>query len=59
MLEDKGRFINRLIRTGGKLYDKFFIYIPTDVVKDSSFPFKEREVGLELIGRITGLSQKS
>ena len=43
MLEGKGRFINRPTRTGGKLYDKFFIYIPTEVARDSSFPFKERE----------------
>ena len=43
MLEGKGRFINRPTETGGKLNDKFFIYIPTDIAKDSLFPFKERE----------------
>jgi len=44
MLEGKGRFINRPTETGGKKYDKFFIYIPTEVARDSSFPFKPGEV---------------
>jgi len=46
LLEGKGRFINRPTQTGGKLYDKFFIYVPTDVARDSLFPFKEKEVVL-------------
>ena len=37
----KGRFINRRSKTGKKLYDRFFVYIPTYVGKDKSFPFKE------------------
>jgi hypothetical protein len=45
----KGRFINRPTRTGGRLYDKFFIYVPTEVARDGTFPFKERE---EVIIRI-------
>ncbi len=39
--EGKGRFINRPTKTGKKSYDKFFIYIPTDLARDSLFPFKE------------------
>lgn len=29
--------------TGGKKYDKFFMYIPTKLATDSSFPFKDGE----------------
>jgi len=43
MLEGQGKIINRPTRTGGKLYDKFFIYIPTEVARDSLFPFKTGE----------------
>ena len=43
MLEGKGRLTNRPTKTGGKLYDKFFIYVPTEVVRDSLFPFKVGE----------------
>ena len=43
MRKGKGRFINRPTRTGGRLYDKFFIYIPTEVARDGTFPFKEGE----------------
>ena len=43
MLEGKGRLINRPTRTGGKLYDKFFIYLPTEVARDGLFPFKTRK----------------
>jgi hypothetical protein len=39
VLQAKGRFVNRPTQTGGKKYDKFFVYIPTDLVKDSQFPF--------------------
>jgi len=40
-LRGKGRFVNRPTTTGGTKYDKFFIYIPTEVAKDSQFLFKE------------------
>jgi hypothetical protein len=40
MLEGKGRFINRPTQTGGKFYDKFLIYVPTETARDSLFPFK-------------------
>jgi hypothetical protein len=36
-----GRFVNRPTVTGGKRYDRFFIYIPTEVARDSAFPFNE------------------
>lgn len=43
MLEGKGAFINRPTRTGGKIYDKFFIYVPTEVARDGLFPFRVKE----------------
>ncbi len=51
MLKDIGRLINRPTKTGKKMYDKFFVYIPTSVAKDSAFPFKPGE---EVIVRIDG-----
>ena len=36
-----GRFINRRTKTGSKFYDRFFIYVPTEVARDGTFPFKE------------------
>jgi hypothetical protein len=43
MLESEGKFLNRPTQTGGKLYDKFFIYVPTEVARDSLFPFENNE----------------
>jgi len=43
MLEGKGRFTNRPTETSGKLYDKFYIYVPTEVARDSLFPFTPGE----------------
>jgi len=40
MIEGEGKFINRPTQTGGKTYDKFFVYIPIEVARDSAFPFK-------------------
>jgi hypothetical protein len=40
MLEGKGRFINRPTKTGKRVYDKFFVYIPTEIARDDLFPFK-------------------
>ncbi len=37
----KGRFINRPTKTGRGVYDKFFIYVPTELARDSSFPIAE------------------
>ena len=36
-----GTFINRKTKTGKKTYDRFFFYIPTEVARDGTFPFKE------------------
>ena len=38
-----GRFVNRPTVTGGKRYDKFFIYVPTEVAKDSQFPLESSD----------------
>lgn len=43
MLEGIGRFINRPTVTAGKTYDKHFIYVPTELARDSQFPFKPGE----------------
>jgi hypothetical protein len=43
MIEGEGRFTNRPTRTGGRVYDKFFIYVPTEVARDGTFPFKPGE----------------
>jgi hypothetical protein len=40
MLQGKGRFINRPTITGKRTYDKFFVYIPTEIARDGLFPFK-------------------
>jgi hypothetical protein len=39
-----GRFVNRPTVTGGRRYDKFFVYVPTEVAKDSAFPFKAGDI---------------
>ena len=39
-----GKFVNRPTVTGGKKYDKFFVYVPTAVAKDSQFPFGTGDV---------------
>ena len=41
LLQGKGRFINRPTKTGKHVYDKFFVYIPTEIARDGLFPFKE------------------
>lgn len=49
VIEGKGRFMNRPTKTGKRIYDKFFIYVPTEVARDGLFPFKP---GDEVIIRI-------
>lgn len=45
----KGRFINRPSKTGKRTYDKFFVYVPTELARDSTFPFKDgEEVEIEI-----------
>ncbi len=41
MKEGDGKFINRTSITAGRTYDSFFIYVPTEVARDTSYPFKE------------------
>jgi hypothetical protein len=43
MIEGIGKMINRPTQTGGKTYDKFFIYVPIEVARDTAFPFKTNE----------------
>lgn len=43
MLKGKGKFTNKPTKTKGHTYDKFFIYIPTGIARDSTFPFKDGE----------------
>jgi hypothetical protein len=43
MKEAYGKLINRPTQTGGKTYDKFFIYVPIEVARDTAFPFKANE----------------
>lgn len=49
MIEGKGRVINRPTKTGKNTYDKYFVYIPTEVARDGLFPFK---AGDEVVVRI-------
>ncbi len=41
MISGQGKLINRRTKTAGKEYDRFFIYVPTEVARDGLFPFKE------------------
>jgi len=34
-----GKFFNNPIKRGGKLYDRFLIYVPSELARDSAFPF--------------------
>ena len=33
--------MNRPTKTGKRDYDKFFVYIPTEIARDGLFPFHE------------------
>lgn len=44
VLKGEGRLINRPTKTGKQVYDKFFIYVPTEVARDSVFPFKSGDL---------------
>jgi len=41
MRKAKGRFFNRPTISKGKKYDKFFVYVPTEVARDTMFPLKD------------------
>jgi hypothetical protein len=52
MKEGTGTFINRRTKTGKKSYDRFFIYVPTEVARDGTFPFIEGDkVKIEIKGK--------
>ena len=47
-----GRVVNRPTITGGKRYEKIFVYIPSQVAKDTAFPFKiGTKVEVEIKGK--------
>lgn len=41
VIEGTGKFINRKTKTSGETYDRFFIYVPTEVARDGTFPLKD------------------
>jgi hypothetical protein len=43
LIEGKGKFLNRKTKTANKDYDKFFIYVPAEVARDGTFPFKPQD----------------
>lgn len=43
MIEGKGKFLNRKTKTASRDYDKFFIYVPAEVARDGTFPFKPQD----------------
>jgi len=51
MRKGKGRFFNRPTVSKGKKYDKFFIYVPTEVARDTNCPLKDGDkVEVEIEG---------
>lgn len=51
MIKGMGKFINSPTKTGKRFYDRFFIYIPTEVARDGTFPFNEGDkVEVEIVG---------
>jgi hypothetical protein len=40
VIEGRGKFLNRKTKTANNEYDKFFIYVPAEVARDGTFPFK-------------------
>ena len=49
LIEGKSKLVNRPRMSKGKQYDSYFVYIPTEVMRDSQFPFKH---GDEVVVRI-------
>lgn len=43
MIEGIGKFVNRGSRSKKKTYDSFFLYFPSEVARDSNFPFESGE----------------
>jgi hypothetical protein len=47
-----GTFINRKTKTSKNTYDRFFIYIPTELARDTNFPFTPNDkVQIEINGK--------
>ncbi len=42
-LEGQAKLFNQKATVAGKKYNRFFIYIPVELIKDSQFPFLENE----------------
>jgi hypothetical protein len=42
-VEGRGKFVNRRTKTANRDYDKFFLYVPVEVARDGTFPFKPNE----------------
>ena len=52
MRKGKGKFFNRSTVSKGKKYDKFFMYIPTEVARDTNFPLKNGDrIEVEIRGK--------
>jgi hypothetical protein len=43
MKEGIGKFVNRGSASPKKTYDSFFLYFPSEVARDSNFPFESGE----------------
>lgn len=43
VIEGKSKLMNRPSRSKGKMYDKYFVYIPSEVARDTAFPFKHKD----------------
>ncbi len=51
MLQGKSKILNRSRTSKGKKYDSLFIYLPSDVTKDSQFPFlPDENVLIKIVG---------
>lgn len=60
MLQGKGRFVNRRSSTQTISYDKFFIYIPTNLARDSAFPLEDGDqVKIVIDGKMLRIEKAS
>ena len=58
MRKGTGTFINRKTKTGRKTYDRFFFYVPTEVARDTTFPFGEGDrVEIEIKGETISITK--
>ena len=47
-LEGEGSLSPRTTKTRGKSYTRYYIYVPTEVAKDSAFPFDLEKQALKV-----------